>query len=83
MDLEAMSLQPSAKAMLLAKLREYKSDMTKLNREFKGISSGNQAAHPELLNSGSANSNPVMGFLVSDLVMMHYYLSDTCSICNI
>ncbi|CAN1241153.1 Vesicle transport v-SNARE 12 [Linum perenne] len=59
MDLEAMSLQPSAKAMLLAKLREYKSDLTKLNREFKGIASGNQAAHPELLDSGSANSNPV------------------------
>ncbi|CAN0896514.1 Vesicle transport v-SNARE 12 [Linum grandiflorum] len=59
MDLEARSLQPSAKAMLLAKLREYKSDLTKLKREFKGIASGNQAAHQELLESGSANSNPV------------------------
>ncbi|CAN1313839.1 Vesicle transport v-SNARE 12 [Linum perenne] len=59
MDLEARSLQPSAKAMLLAKLREYKSDLAKLKREFKGIASGNQAAHQELLDSGSANSNPV------------------------
>jgi len=41
MDLEARSLQPSAKAMMLAKLREYKSDLNKLKREFKKISSPN------------------------------------------
>ncbi|CAN1159640.1 Rho GTPase-activating protein 6 [Linum perenne] len=50
-DLEARSLQPSAKAMFLAKLRESKSDLTKLKREFKGIAAGNQAAHPKLLDS--------------------------------
>ncbi|GAB2297174.1 Vesicle transport v-SNARE 12 [Dionaea muscipula] len=54
MDLEARSLQPSAKAMLLAKLREYKSDLNKLKREVKRISSANQdqAAREELLEAG-------------------------------
>ncbi|CAI0391010.1 unnamed protein product [Linum tenue] len=63
MDLEARSLQPSAKAMLLAKLREYKSDLTKLKREFKRVASGNsnQAAHEELLESGLAHPNAVSG----------------------
>lgn len=57
MDLEARSLQPSVKAMLLAKLREYKSDLNKLKREFKRISSPN--AHEELLESGTANAHAV------------------------
>ncbi|KAF9625775.1 hypothetical protein IFM89_026915 [Coptis chinensis] len=35
MDLEARSLQPSVKAMLLAKLREYKSDLNNLKTEVK------------------------------------------------
>ncbi|TXG56558.1 hypothetical protein EZV62_017871 [Acer yangbiense] len=53
MDLEARSLQPSVKAMLLAKLREYKSDLNQLKREFKRLLSpdANQAAHEELLDS--------------------------------
>jgi len=57
MDLEARSLQPSAKAMMLAKLREYKSDLNKLKREFKKISSPNadQASREELLESGMAD----------------------------
>jgi hypothetical protein len=61
MDLEARSLQPSAKAMMLAKLREYKSDLNKLKREFKRISSPNadQASREELLESGMANVHPV------------------------
>ncbi|KAJ4711401.1 Vesicle transport v-SNARE family protein [Melia azedarach] len=59
MDLEARSLQPSVKAMLLAKLREYKSDLNKLKREFKRISSPN--AHEELLESGTANAHAVSG----------------------
>ncbi|GAV81217.1 V-SNARE domain-containing protein/V-SNARE_C domain-containing protein [Cephalotus follicularis] len=56
MDLEARSLQASVKAMLLAKLREYKSDLNKLKREFKRVSSpnANQAAHQELLESARA-----------------------------
>jgi len=59
MDLEARSLQPSLKAMLLAKLREYKSDLNKLKREVKKNASanGNQPAHEELLESGMANAH--------------------------
>ncbi|XVE85820.1 hypothetical protein DITRI_Ditri17bG0121700 [Diplodiscus trichospermus] len=61
MDLEARSLQPGMKATLLAKLREYKSDLNKLKREFKRISSpnANQAAHDELLESGMADAHAV------------------------
>lgn len=57
MDLEARSLQPSAKAMMLAKLREYKSDLNKLKREFKRIASPNadQASREDLLESGMAD----------------------------
>ncbi|KAG6758031.1 hypothetical protein POTOM_038364 [Populus tomentosa] len=57
MDLEARSLQPNVKAMLLAKLREYKSDLNKLKREFKRITSGdvNQASRVELLEAGMAD----------------------------
>lgn len=57
MDLEARSLQPNVKAMLLAKLREYKSDLNKLKREFKRVSSSE--AHEELLESGKADPNVV------------------------
>ncbi|CAM6017659.1 unnamed protein product [Sphagnum balticum] len=39
MDLEAWSLPPTQKATLLAKLREYKSKLNKLKREFKKVSS--------------------------------------------
>ena len=61
MDLEARSLQPSLKAMLLSKLREYKSDLNKLKREVKKIGSANvsQAAHEELLESGMAGAHRV------------------------
>ncbi|CAK9142356.1 unnamed protein product [Ilex paraguariensis] len=61
MDLEARSLQPSVKAMLLAKLREYKSDLNNLKREVKKLTSGNssQAAHEELLESGMADTQAV------------------------
>lgn len=61
MDLEARSLQPGVKAMLLAKLREYKSDLTKLKREVKKIASAksSQTAHDELLDSGMANAHMV------------------------
>ncbi|PWA94771.1 t-SNARE [Artemisia annua] len=57
MDLEARSLQPSVKAMLLAKLREYKSDLTKLKREVKKLASAKSTAHEELLESGMANAH--------------------------
>lgn len=49
MDLEARSLQPSLKASLLAKLREYKSDLNKLKREVKRLSSPN---HDSVIREG-------------------------------
>ncbi|CAK9186059.1 unnamed protein product [Ilex paraguariensis] len=54
MDLEARSLQPNVKAVLIAKLREYKSDLNNLKSEIKRIASTNlnQAARDELLESG-------------------------------
>ncbi|XWS32904.1 hypothetical protein CRYUN_Cryun22dG0031100 [Craigia yunnanensis] len=56
MDLEARSLQPNVKAVLLAKLREYKSDLNNLKSEVKRIASGNLnlATRDELLESGMA-----------------------------
>lgn len=61
MDLEARSLQPSLKAMFLAKLREYKSDLNTLKREVKKLTSAksDQAAHEELLESGMADAHVV------------------------
>lgn len=61
MDLEARSLQPSLKAALLAKLREYKADLNNLKREVKKISSvnANQGSREELLESGMADPHTV------------------------
>ncbi|GJM93391.1 hypothetical protein PR202_ga09944 [Eleusine coracana subsp. coracana] len=58
MDLEARSLQPSVKAGLLAKLREYKSDLTNIKGELKRISAPNskQATREELLEAGMADT---------------------------
>ncbi|XP_020264156.1 vesicle transport v-SNARE 11-like isoform X1 [Asparagus officinalis] len=58
MDLEARSLQPSVKAGLLAKLREYKSDLNNLKAEVKRITSANlnKATREELLESGMADT---------------------------
>ncbi|KAK1565505.1 hypothetical protein Q3G72_028221 [Acer saccharum] len=58
MDLEARSLQPSVKAMLLAKIREYKTDLNNLKNEVKRVTSGNrnQAARDGLLESGIADA---------------------------
>uniref|UniRef100_A0A1D1Z0N8 Vesicle transport v-SNARE 13 n=1 Tax=Anthurium amnicola TaxID=1678845 RepID=A0A1D1Z0N8_9ARAE len=58
MDLEARSLQPSEKVMLLAKLREYKSDLNNLKSEVQRITSANanQLAREELLESGMADT---------------------------
>lgn len=62
MDLEARSLQPNLKAMLLAKLREYKSGLNNLKREVKRISSPNhdQSAREELLEAGGADAYKVL-----------------------
>ncbi|XP_073059331.1 vesicle transport v-SNARE 12-like [Primulina eburnea] len=59
MDLEARSLQPSMKASLLAKLREYKSDLNKLKREVKKLTSrnSNQPSNEDL-ESGMAGAHP-------------------------
>lgn len=61
MDLEARSLQPSAKAVCLSKLREYKSDLNQLKKEFKRVSSpdANQSTREELLESGLADVHAV------------------------
>jgi vesicle transport through interaction with t-SNAREs 1 len=58
MDLEARNLQPSIRAGLLVKLREYKSDLNNLKGTLKHISSGNaqQSAREELLESGVADT---------------------------
>lgn len=61
MDLEARGLQPNVKAVLLAKLREYKSDLNNLKSEVKRIASANsnQAARDDLLESGMADAMSV------------------------
>ncbi|KAK8967638.1 Vesicle transport v-SNARE 13 [Platanthera guangdongensis] len=58
MDLEARSLQPSVKAGLLAKLREYKSDLNNLKSEVKRITTPNlkNTSREELLESGLADT---------------------------
>ncbi|BAT79628.1 hypothetical protein VIGAN_02254300 [Vigna angularis var. angularis] len=58
MDLEARSLQPSMKTTLLAKLREYKTDLTNLKTEVKRVTTSNVsfAARDDLLESGSADT---------------------------
>jgi hypothetical protein len=62
MDLEARSLQPNIKGVLLAKLREYKSDLNNLKSEVKKIVSGNlnPSARDELLESGMADTMTVL-----------------------
>ncbi|XP_028803715.1 vesicle transport v-SNARE 12-like [Neltuma alba] len=59
MDLEARSLQASVKATLLAKLREYKSDLNKLKKEFKRLTSpdADQTAREDLLEAGMADAH--------------------------
>lgn len=61
MDLEARSLQPNVKAVLLAKLREYKSDLNNLKSEIKRITSSNlnADARDALLESGMADTHAV------------------------
>lgn len=58
MDLEARSLQPSQKSALLAKLREYKSDLNTVKKEVKKVSSANSYTmeKEELLESGMADT---------------------------
>jgi len=65
MDLEARSLPPAAKTPLLAKLRDYKSDLQRIKREVKASASSaaNEAQRDALLSraelgdSGPTSSN--------------------------
>jgi vesicle transport through interaction with t-SNAREs 1 len=58
MDLEARSLQPSVRAGLLVKLREYKSDLNNLKSELKRISAvgPKPGAREDLLESGMSDT---------------------------
>ncbi|KAL5220924.1 hypothetical protein ABZP36_025637 [Zizania latifolia] len=58
MDLEARNQQPSVRAGLLAKLREYRSDLNNLKGTLKRVSTGNaqQGAREELLESGMVDT---------------------------
>ncbi|XLR19490.1 hypothetical protein S83_047402, partial [Arachis hypogaea] len=53
LDLEARSLQPNVKAVVLAKLREYKLDLNNIKSEIKKIVAGNlnPSARDKLLES--------------------------------
>ncbi|GLJ46921.1 hypothetical protein SUGI_0990160 [Cryptomeria japonica] len=57
MDLEARSLQLSVKANLLAKLKEYKSDLNILKTDLKNASlDDSQSARDEMLESRMSDS---------------------------
>ncbi|XP_004299332.1 PREDICTED: vesicle transport v-SNARE 13-like [Fragaria vesca subsp. vesca] len=58
MDLEARSLQPSVKAPLLAKVREYKTDLNNLKSQVKRITAPeiSPSARDELLESREADN---------------------------
>ncbi|KMZ62595.1 Vesicle transport v-SNARE 13 [Zostera marina] len=56
MDLEARSLQPTSKGMLLAKLREYKSDLNNLKSDVKRISTA-RSARDELMEIGMTETS--------------------------
>ncbi|XVE83749.1 hypothetical protein DITRI_Ditri16bG0111400 [Diplodiscus trichospermus] len=79
MDLEARSLQPNVKAMLLAKLREYKSDLNNLKSEVKRIASDNLnlAARDELLESGMADALTASSDQRSRLTMTTEHLNQS------
>lgn len=58
MDLEARSLQPSQKSALLAKLREYKSDLNNVKKDVKKSASANgySTSRDELLEAGVSDT---------------------------
>lgn len=67
MDLKARSLPPNVKAMLLAKLREYETDLNNLKSEHKRITlpNSNQAARDDLLESGMSDTKMVSSLSLS------------------
>jgi vesicle transport through interaction with t-SNAREs 1 len=75
MDLEARTLQPNVKAMVLAKLREYKNDLSNLKAEIKRLSTADsQAARDALLESGMADA--LMVSVLSSPPSFPFYLYD-------
>ncbi|CAI0431574.1 unnamed protein product [Linum tenue] len=70
MDLEARSLPPNIKSSLLAKIREYKTDLINLKSEVKRISSSNvsQTARDELLESGMADAKTAQSVLKMEVM---------------
>ena len=50
MDLEARSVQAASRATLLAKLREYKADLSNIKRDFKKGSSDSADDRDQLLD---------------------------------
>ncbi|KAL0310207.1 UNVERIFIED_CONTAM: Vesicle transport v-SNARE 11 [Sesamum calycinum] len=79
MDLEARGLQPNIKAVLLAKLREYKSDLNNLKSEVKRIASANldQAARDDLLEAGMADTLAVSANQRDRLLMSNERLNNS------
>lgn len=78
MDLEARSLQPSVRAGLLAKLREYKSDLNNLKSELKRISAVGPklGAREDLLESGMSDTLAVnyTASLLKAIFYLYYFL---------
>lgn len=77
MDLEARSLPPSLKATLLAKLREYKSDLNKLKKEVNKLSliGANQAAHD--LDSGMMDPHAVCILKFYPFFLLYFSFEDS------
>jgi len=79
MDLEARNLQPSIRAGLLAKIREYKSDLNNLKGALKRITSGNaqQGVREELLESEMADALGVCYLFLDSWI--NFIWSESCS----
>ncbi|CAA6662815.1 unnamed protein product [Spirodela intermedia] len=76
MDLEARTLQANMKAMLLAKLKEYKFDLNHLKNKVKTITSpnANQSSREALLESGMADTLTVC--LIADSFIAQLSFAD-------
>lgn len=79
MDLEARSLQPNVKAVLLAKLREYKSDLDNLKserlREYES-DLDNLKSETKQMSSPNSNSNQV-----ARDELLEARMADTLTVC--
>ena len=77
MDLEARSFTANVKATLLAKLREYKTDLNNLKNESKRIASSNannQAATRDELLNNSGKADAIMVYIY--IYAVHFLLID-------